>query len=170
MVESLLLQQSGASSASSAQPWSRTLEPNSSTPSGSTPNPQPSLSATVSHFSSDLTRDVYTQTAALCSASSTHNAATADASTQLSIPEFLQLCLTKYPSRRMVTLQLRADLSDAQCSSDSGNPREVTCADAATQLSLSSFSNGASSPKPSRRTKSQFPNPSTVVLATVSAA
>ena len=37
------------------------------------------------------------------------------------------------------TLQLREDLSDAQCPSDSCNPREVTIADAATQLSFAEF-------------------------------
>ena len=68
-----------------------------------------------------------TQTMPLCSAlslepassPSTHNAATADASTQLSIQEFLQLCFTKHPFRRTATLQLREDLNDAQCPSDS---------------------------------------------------
>ena len=139
--------QSGSSSTSSTQPWSLTLEPNSTTPSGSTPNPQQSLGVIVSTFTSGLARDVHTQTVPLCSAlplgppssPSTHNAATADASTQLSIPEFLQLCLTKHPFRRTATLQSREDLSDAHCSSDRGNPREVTFADAATQLSFAEF-------------------------------
>ena len=43
-------------------------KPNASTPSGSTPNPQLSLSASVTYFKSGL---IHTQTAALCSASST---------------------------------------------------------------------------------------------------
>ena len=64
---------------------------------------------------------------------------TADASTQLSIPEFLQLCFTKHPFRRTAALQLHEDLSDAQCPSDSVNRRGDTFADAATELSFAEF-------------------------------
>ena len=64
---------------------------------------------------------------------------TADASTQLSIPEFLQLCFTKHPFRRTVPLQLHEDLTDAQCPSDSVNPRGDTFVDAATELSFAEF-------------------------------
>ena len=103
------------------------------------------------------------------SSPSTHNAATADASTQLSIPEFLQLCFTKHPFRRTVPLQLHEDLSDAQCPSDSGNPREVTFADAATQLSFAEFFERCILSDAYRRAISHFPNRSTLVLATVSA-
>ena len=70
---------------------------------------------------------------------SPHNAATADASTQLSISEFLRLCFTKHPSRRTVPLQFHEDLSDANCPSNSGNPTDVTFTDAATQLSFAEF-------------------------------
>ena len=70
---------------------------------------------------------------------STHNAATAHASTQPSISEFLQLCFTLHTFRRTVPLRLHEDLNDAHCPSDSGNPREVTFADAATQLSFAEF-------------------------------
>ena len=49
------------------------------------------------------------------------------------------MCFTKHPFRRTVPLQLHEDLSDAQCSSDSVNPREDTFADAATELSFAEF-------------------------------
>ena len=77
--------QSGACSTSTTQPLSLTQESNVSTPSGSAPNPQQSLSSIVSHFTLGLTRDVRTQTVSLCSLPSTHHATTADASTHLSL-------------------------------------------------------------------------------------
>ena len=64
---------------------------------------------------------------------------TTDASTQLSVSEFLQLCLTKHPFRRTVPLQLHGDLTDAHCPSNTSNSMEVTFADAATQLSFAEF-------------------------------
>ena len=131
--------QSGAWNTSTLQPLSLTQESNVSTPSGSERNPQPSLSAVVSHFTSGLTRDVRTTTAPRCSLPSTHNAATADASTQLPISKLLQLCFTKHPFRRTVPLQLHEELRDAQFPSNSGNPRDVTFADSATQLSSAEF-------------------------------
>ena len=121
------------------QPLSLTQELNVSTPSGSAPNPQSSLSSIVSHFPLGLTRDVRTQTVSLCSVPSTHHATTADASTELSISEFLQLCFTKHPFRRTVSLRLHEDLREAQTPSHTGNSMEVTFADAATQLSFAEF-------------------------------
>ena len=119
--------QSGACSTSIAQPLSLTQESNVSTTSGSAPNPQPSLCSIVSHFTLGLTRDVRTQTVyLLCSVPTTHPAATADASTQLSIPEFMQLCFATYSCRRTVTLQLREHTSDAQSSGNTGYLREVS--------------------------------------------
>ena len=131
--------QSGACSTWSSQPLSLTQESNVSTPSGSTPNPQPSLHSVVSPFTLGLTRDVRTQTVSLCSVPSTHHATTADASTQLSTSEFLQLCFTKHPFRCTVPPRLHEDLREAQTPSNTGNPREVTTADAATQLSFAEF-------------------------------
>ena len=60
-----------------------TQDSNVSTPSGSAPNSQPSLSSIISHFPVGLTRDVRTQTVSLCSLylQQTHHATTADAST-----------------------------------------------------------------------------------------
>ena len=96
---------------------------------------------------------------------STHNAATAHASTQPSISEFLQLCFTQHTFRRTVPLRLHEDLNDAHCPGDSGNPREVTFADAATHLSFAEFfaptqghrhyqqSSGCSGPIPVPRTQ-----------------
>ena len=75
----------------------------------------------------------------LCSASSAHHAATADASTQLSISEFLQFCLTKHPFRRTVPLRVHDDLREAQTPSNTGNAMAATFADAATQLSFAEF-------------------------------
>ena len=57
-------------------------------------------------------------------------AVTADASTQLSISEFLQLCFAKHPFRRTVSRQLHEDISDAHCPRNSGNKRDATFADA----------------------------------------
>ena len=105
----------------------------------SAPNPQPSLSSFVSHFPLGLTRDVRTQTVSLCSLPSVHHATAADASTQLSILEFLHLCFTKHPFLRTVPLRLHEGLREAQTTSNTGNSMEVTFADAATQLSLAQF-------------------------------
>ena len=49
------------------------------------------------------------------------------------------MCFTTHPCRRTVTLQLCDHLSDAQGSSNTGVPRVVTFADAATQLSFAEF-------------------------------
>ena len=131
--------QSGACSTSTVQPLSLTQESNDTTPSGPVPSSQPSLSSLISHFPVGLTRDVRTQTVSLCSVPSTHHATTADASTQLSISEFLQLCFTKHPFRRTVPLRLHEDLREAQTPSNTGNAMAVTFADAATQLSFAEF-------------------------------
>ena len=90
---------------------------------------------------------------------------TADASTQLSIPEFLQLCFTKHPFRRTAALQLHEDLSDAQCPSDSVNRRETPLLMPPRSSPLPSFSNIVSF---SRRPISHFPKH--IGVATVSAA
>ena len=110
------------------------------TPSGPALSSQPSLSSIVSHFPVGLTRDVRTQTVSLCSVPSTHHATTADASTQLPISDFLQLCFTKYPFWRTVPLRLHEDLREAQKTpSNTGNGTAVTFADAAAQLSFAEF-------------------------------
>ena len=59
--------------------------------------------------------------------------------TQLSISEFPQLCFTKHPFPRTVPLQLHEDFREAQTPSNTGNPREVTFADAGMQLSFAEF-------------------------------
>ena len=100
------------------------------------PNSQPSLSSIISHFPVGLTRDVRTQTVSLCTVPSTHHATKADASTQLSISECLQLCHTKHPFRRTVPLRLHEDPREAQTASNTGNEMAATFADAATQLSF----------------------------------
>ena len=74
-------------------------------------------------FPVGLTRDVRTQTVSLCSLTSTHQATTANASTQLST----------------VPLRLHEDLREAQTPSNTENAMAVTFADAATQLSFAEF-------------------------------
>ena len=55
-------------------------------------------------------------------------------------PGFSCSCVLRItPFRRTATLELRKDPSDPQTSSNTGNPREVTFADAATQLSFAEF-------------------------------
>ena len=105
----------------------------------SAPNSQPSLSSIVSYFPLGLTRNVRTQTVSLCSLPSVHHTTAADASTQLSILEFLHLCFTKHPFRRTVPLRLHEDLREAQTPSNTGNSMQVTFAYAATQLSFAEF-------------------------------
>ena len=132
-----------------------TQESNVTAPSSSAPNPQPSLSSIVSHFPLGLTRDVRTQTVSLCSFSP-HQASTADGSTQISISEFLQLCLTKHPFRGTVPLRLREDLREAQTPNSTDNTMPTTFADAASQLSPGSLGI-ASSLVLSRRVPSPAP-------------
>ena len=67
------------------------------------------------------------------------HAATADASTQLSISEFLLLCFTKHTFRRTVPLRIHEDLREAQTPSNTGDTVPATFADAATQLSFAEF-------------------------------
>ena len=112
--------QSGACSSTSTQPLSLTLDPNASS-SGSASNPQPSLSAVVSNFTSGLTRDVDAQTAPLCSVPSTHYAAMADATLHLGVSAvvFYQTLLSAYTLfrrvlRAMHPLESRPAASPAQ--------------------------------------------------------
>ena len=161
--------QSGACSSSTTQPVSLTLDPNASSSSGPTPNLEPSLSSTVSNFTSGLTRDVRTQTVPLCSMPSMHHAATAHASTQLSVSEFLQLCfLPNTPSGEQfhfgcmkIFVIHRPPALPTQGKSRLLMPPRSSL--------LPSSSNGASSPKPSRRVLPHLSNPSTWVRLTVSA-
>ena len=108
------------------------------------PSSQPSLSCIVSHFTLDLTRDVRTQTVPLCSVSTTHPTATADASTQL--------------SRSSCSCVLRHTVvgvrSHFNCVNTSGKSHLRT--PPRTSL-LPSSSSGASFPKPSRRVPSPAP-------------
>ena len=142
--------QAGACSTPTAQPLSLTQESNGTAPSGSVPSPQSPLSSISSQVLEGPTSDVGTQTGPLCSVPPTRHASTADASTQLSISEILQLCFTKHPFRRTVPPRIHEDLREAQ----------TTFADAATQLSFAEFLESChlSSTLPPR------PNPSTTLL------
>ena len=73
--------------------------------------PQSPLSSISSHVPVGPTCDVRTQMGPV---PPTRHATTADASTQLSISEFLQLCFTKHPLRRTVPLRIHEDLREAQ--------------------------------------------------------
>ena len=121
--------QAGACSTLTGQPLSFTQELNGTAPSGSVPSPQPPLSSICTQVLDGPTSDVRTRTGPLCSVPPTSHATTADASTQLSISEFLQLCFTKHPFRRTVPLRMHEDPREAQ----------TTFADAATQLSFAEF-------------------------------
>ena len=110
--------QAGACSTPTEQPLSLTQESN-----GTLQSPLSSISSQVLEHP---TSDVRAQTGPLCSVPPTHHASTADASTQLSISEFLQLCFTKHPFWRTVPLRIHEDLREAQ----------TTFANAATQLSF----------------------------------
>ena len=127
--------QSGACSTSTTQPLSLTQESNGTTPSG------PAQLAAVTQFCylsfSGGRHSQCPYTDSLCSVPSTHHATTADASTQLSISEFLQLCFTKHPFRR--TVPLHEDLREAQTPNNTGTAMAAAFADAATQLSFAGF-------------------------------
>ena len=140
--------QSGACSTSTTQPLSLTQESNGTTPSGPAPDPQPSPSYIISHFPLVLTRDVRTQTVSLCSVPSIHHATTADASTQLSISEFLQLCVTKHFMKTFVKHRPPATLETRWQSRSPMSSRSTL---------LPSSSSVASSPGPSRRVPSPAP-------------
>ena len=112
-----------------------------------------------------LTRDVNAQTVPLCSVPSTHHAATTDASTQLSISEFLHLCFTKHPSgarfhfsytKTFVMHRPPASLATWGKSRLLMPPRSSP---------LQSSSNGASSLKPSRRALLPSPQPKHMVTS-----
>ena len=129
-------------------------ESDGTTPSGPAPRSRHSVPLSL-NFPVGVARDVRTQTVSLCSVPSTHHATAADASTQLPISEFLQLCLTKHFFRSTVPLRLHEDFREAQTSSNTGNAMAVTFADAATQLSLAEFFERCILSRASRR----VPNP-----------
>ena len=118
-------------------------------------HPQLPLSSISAHVPVASTCDACTQMEPRCSVPPTRHATAADASTQLSISEFLQLCFIKHPFWQTVPLHIHEDLREAQTPSHPGNTIPATFADAATQLSFAEFLEGCNlSSAPQQRPRS----------------